>query len=183
GALVDVFGADWQPARPLLRILSLYALFRALTLLGNLVLAATGRPAAIIVVEALSLLATGAALPFLARSGAAGIAWAFTAGQAAAAAWAFGGTRRLWSRALVRPLAPSLLAALAGAAAGGLAAASMPPAGAARGWAAAAAFALAATAALLTLDRPLRPPHPPGPPGACEPAPRAGRPPGAGHAA
>src|SRR5690606_24381879 len=113
-------------------------------------------PAAIFVVETLSLLATGAALPFLARSGAAGIAWAFTAGQAAAALWAFGGTRRLWSHALVRPLAPSLLAALAGAAAGGLAAVSLPLAGAARGWAVTAAFGLACAATLLACDRHLR---------------------------
>mgnify|MGYP001175357942 CR=1 FL=1 len=182
GALVDVFGADWQPARPLLRILSLYALFRALTLLGNLVLAATGRPAAIIVVEALSLLATGAALPFLASSGAAGVAWAFTAGQAAAAAWAFGGTRRLWSRALVRPLAPSALAALAGAAAGGLAAAVMPLADAARGWAIAAAFGLACAATLLVCDRRLRGLLRPGARGAGELAPAAARRPEASQA-
>ncbi len=146
GALVDAFGAEWAAAQPLLRILAVYGLARALTLAGNLILIGTGRPGTVIVVEGASMIGVALTLPFLARFGAPGITWAFAIGQVAAAATAFQMTRTAWSTAwLPRLLIPAL--ASGAAVATGLGIGLLPP-GAWRGWAAGAAFGLAYLAVL-----------------------------------
>jgi len=111
--LVRVFGAEWAAARTLLQVLAAYALFRALTLAGNLLIAATGRPHLLLPVEGTALAVAAALLWPLSRFGAPGIAVAFTVGQAAAAGYALSRSSRLFTPALLREAAGPATAAAA----------------------------------------------------------------------
>lgn len=146
GALVDAFGAEWEAARVLLRILAGYGLMRALTLAANLILIGTGRPGAVVAVEGATIAGVALTLPIFARFGAPGIACAFAVGQAAAAATGFLMTRDAWSTEALPRLGMPALASLAATAAG-LWARTLPD-GAWRGWATGVTFGLAYLGAL-----------------------------------
>jgi O-antigen/teichoic acid export membrane protein len=150
-ALAGIFGEKWVAAGPLVRILALYGACRTLALASNDAGAATGRPDMLLAVEMIAVTVALLLLWPLAAWGAAGVAWAFTLGQGAAAAYGGWHTRRLWNGAVVRQLrAPALAAAVATLA--GVFAARVAS-GFLEGWLALATLVVVYLVALMMADR------------------------------
>jgi O-antigen/teichoic acid export membrane protein len=116
-ALADTFGAEWREARPLIQILALYGLFRALSSSGGVLLAASGRPGAMLRLQAIALFVPVVLLvPF--HDDATEIAWIFAAGQAAALTASVAITRDYWSGAVAVAVRGPLTATTAAVVAG-----------------------------------------------------------------
>jgi len=150
-ALAEIFGMQWAPASPLLRILALYGAFRTVTLATNVAVSATGRPEVLLEVEAIAVAVALLLLLPLTRWGASGVAWAFTLGQATATTYGVWKTRRLWSIGALRPLLPPAAAAVVATCVA--AAVRSPGIGAPLPWIAPVALVVAYLAAVALLDR------------------------------
>lgn len=114
-ALNETFGRKWEPAAPLIRVLAVYGLARAIALTAVVVLNADGRPQYGLWSSFVSALLPLAVIWPLSGGGVEGIAWSFALGQGAAAALLVGGARSLVTRDAARSLGPPAVASLAAA--------------------------------------------------------------------
>jgi len=115
-AVVGIYGEDWAPAVPLVRILCLFALIRALSRLTGSIFTSTGRPdvtTRIVVVRlamfGLLLLALGSI------AGTPGVAWAAAVSMTVAGLWAVWLTNRhlgIPQRRFLSAVGPQLTAAV-----------------------------------------------------------------------
>jgi O-antigen/teichoic acid export membrane protein len=113
GVLVVLFGDEWRPAEPLVRILAIFGVARTLGAIAGALLSAVGRPDLALRSTVTALVVPMVLLWPLSRFGASGIAVAFSAGQVAAAAYSLGKGRAYWPRSPIRLFAPAALATAA----------------------------------------------------------------------
>lgn len=153
-ALLDVFGDEWEAAAPLIAILAVYGLLRAVGAQAATLLGAIGRADQKMVTHGIALVASVVLLLPLAGLDATGVAWAFTAGQAASMTYGLVRVRHLWPRGLPGLVAGAAAATTAALAAGIAVRVAAP--GAVDGPLAAAAFAAVYSCALPAFDRDIR---------------------------
>jgi O-antigen/teichoic acid export membrane protein len=147
--LVQALGEEWRSAGPLLTILAVFGLFRALAVPASAYLNATGRAAQPLTGQLLALGVAVALLVPLHKHGAEGIAWCFTAGQAALALYVNVRARAIALRPLLASVVPSVLASGAACAA---AVAVKKTGGTAAAWLAMVAFIAVYAGALIAGD-------------------------------
>ena len=153
-AFVSIFGNDWEGAAPLLRVLALYALARALGGAAVDFLAAVGRPRIMLWVQVLNFAITLLVLVPVRNGSATEIALAFTAGQVGAAICALIGSRSWLDTRFLAPLAAPAIATVVA-----LGFSLLPfllSSGSARGWLTMLLFAIVYCCALVALDTSMR---------------------------
>jgi O-antigen/teichoic acid export membrane protein len=152
--LVDVLGKEWGPARPLLQVLALYGLLRAVGLLLATFLSGTGRPHRLPVAAAMEVGVVAALVLPLSAFGVVGIAWAFTLAEVVAAGYMgiAGYTAMKGSRILGRELVNNITGPVVSSMAALLVGLGLGMVASVGGWLPLVGFVLAYVAAVAMVD-------------------------------